>query len=88
MAALTGSQVVKAWTEGETVKVVVYSLRDCSGSDTVDVSAELRRIVAGTLVTVESQTAAAIGGAGTTTAGLPSGPSHDVGWLTVWGIPA
>ena len=91
MANLTEDQVVKVYSNGVADKYASYALKKVSGSDIADLSADFKTVVVASVITFTSQTQAGCtipNAADPTVVIIPSGPSHDTGYLQAWGASA
>lgn len=87
MATLTGSNIVKTFSDGTADRLCLYAMRKVTTGDTYDLAADFsspkQAIVLGT-TTLMAFTAALSG----TVATIPAGLSADAGWMMVWGSSA
>lgn len=87
MAALTGTNVVKLWSDGEADRAVLYALRNVTTADTMDLSEHFlvvkRAVVIATTTDKGAQAAVAA-----TTVTMPNGLTAEAGWMLAWGVHA
>jgi len=87
MATLTGTNIVKAYSDGTADRLCLYAMRKVTTGDTVDLAADFsspkQAIVLG--VTTQMAFTAAISG---TVLTIPAGLAGDAGWMMVWGSSA
>ena len=93
MAAITGTQIKRLFTDGQAAQLALFALRNVTTGDTVDLGPN----GANTFLNVKQATmvGATIGGsavatvtAGSTVVTMPAGLSGDAIYLTVWGDAA
>lgn len=86
MAALTSTQCVRVWDDGQSERTVLYSMRNVTAGDTADLAVEFsvvkRAVMLGTTLVGQG----AISNIAGTTITLPNGPANDAGWLLVYGV--
>jgi hypothetical protein len=88
MANLVPEQYPRVYANGVSDRYAVYALKNVSGSDIADLSADFRTVVVASVITFTSQTQAGCtipSASDPTTVIIPSGPSHDTGYLQAWG---
>lgn len=87
MAALSSSQYVRMWANGDSDRCVLYALRNIVTGDTADLAAEFsvvkQAIMLGT--TVNGSATATVSG---TVVTMPAGLNHDGAYLLAWGVCA
>ena len=87
MAVLTGTNVVKVYTDGVSDRVVLYALRKVTTGDTYDLSSDFlvpkQAVMLGT--TVNGSATSTIAG---TVVTMPAGLSNDAAMLLAWGVSA
>lgn len=85
MAALTGSQFVRIWADGQSDLAVLYALRGITTGDTADLSASFAAVKQAVMIgtTVVGSATASVSG---TVVTMPAGLSNDGAYLLAWGV--
>ena len=85
MALLGNDQAQLVWTDGVCGKMGLYSLKNCTAADTVDVGNQFRIVKRGGIVSDTGTTIGSVTIAGTVLT-IPAGPASDGVWLLVVGV--
>jgi hypothetical protein len=89
MAALTNDQIGVAFKEGTCEKTALYTLKNVSAADTVDLAGEFKVVKRAGIVSASGTTIAAVSTiTSNTVCTIPTGPANDGVWLLVCGVAA
>jgi hypothetical protein len=86
MAALPPDQCTQVWTEGSCGKTSLYSMKNVTAGDTVDLSGAFKYVKRAGIVSDTGTTIGACTIQAPTGLTIPAGPANDGVWLLVAGI--
>jgi uncharacterized membrane protein len=86
MAALTNDQFQKVYADGACSRTALYSMKNVTAADTVDVAADFKVVKRAGIVSSSGTTIAAIATITGTALTIPTGPANDGVWLLVVGV--
>jgi hypothetical protein len=88
MAALTLTQCVLLWSDGQSERIALYALKNVTTADTVDLSTLGFSVVKQAIMMGATVIGSAVASFSGNVVTMPAGLNKDAAFLLVWGVAA